>query len=223
MKLRHLLLARKAMTNLEGILKSRHYFDSKCPYSQTYGFANSHVWMWELDRKEGWAPKNWCFQTAVLEKTPGSPLDCKEIAAAAAAKSLQSCSTLCDPIDGSPPGSPFPGILQARTLEWVAISVSNAWRLNPEYSLEGLMLKFWYFGHLMQTADLLEKTLMLGKGRKRRGWQRMRQLDGIIQSMDMGFSTLREILKDRKAWCAAVQEVAKSWTQLSDWTTTILE
>ena len=86
--------------------------------------------MWEFDHKEGWVPRNWYFWMVVLEKTLESPLDCKETkpAAAAAAKSLQSCATLCDPIDGSPPGSPVFGILQARTLEWVAISFSNAWK-----------------------------------------------------------------------------------------------
>ena len=76
---RHLLLGRKAMTNLESILKSKHCFANKSPYSQSYGFSSSHVWMWELDHKEGWAPKNWCFWTVVLEKTLESPLDCKEI------------------------------------------------------------------------------------------------------------------------------------------------
>ena len=75
---RHLLLGRKAMTNLDSILKSRDITD-KGPSSQSYGFPRSHVWMWELDRKEGWAPKNWCFWTVVLEKTLESPLDCKEI------------------------------------------------------------------------------------------------------------------------------------------------
>ena len=76
----HLLLGRKTMTNLDSILKSRHYFANKCPSSQSYGFfSSSHVWMWELDHKEGWMPKNWCFQTVVLEKTLENPLDCKEI------------------------------------------------------------------------------------------------------------------------------------------------
>ena len=78
-KLRRLLLGRKAMTNLDSILKSRHHFANKGLCSQSYGFSNSRVEMWELRYKEGWAPKNWCFRIAVLEKTHESPLDCKEI------------------------------------------------------------------------------------------------------------------------------------------------
>ena len=88
--------------------------------------------------------------------------------------------------------------------------------INPEYSLEGLMLKLQYFGHLIQRTDSFEQTLMLGKieGRRKRGWQRKRWLDGI-NSMDMCLSKLWKIVKNREGWYATVQEAAKSWTQFS--------
>ena len=133
------------------IKKQRHYFAKKGPSSQSYAFSSSHIWMWESDYKESWAPKTWCFWIVVLEKTLGNPLDCKEI----------------QPV-------------------------------HSEYSLEGLMLKLklQYFGHLMWSTDSLEKTLIIGKieGRRRRGQQRMRCLDGITDSVDMSLSQLWDLV-----------------------------
>ena len=106
-------------------------------------------------------------------------------------------------------------------------SQSSLKEINPEYSLKGLMvkLKLQNFGHLMHRVDWLKKTLRLRKieGRGRRGWQRLRWLDGIIDSMDMSLSKLHEIVKDREAWHAAVHGVAKSLTQLINWTTRYLQ
>ena len=163
------------------IKKQRHHFANKGLYSQSYGFFSSHVRMWELDHKEGWAPKNWRFQTVVLEKTLENPLDSKNI-------------KLVNPKGNKP---------------WIFIGRTI------------LKLKLRYFGHLMQRAGSLEKTPMLGKiwGKRRRGRQRIRWLDGITDSVDVNLSKFQKTVKDKKAWHAAIHGVAKSWTWISDWTT----
>ena len=180
------LQERQSRPSRGGALELLNVFADKGPPSQTYGFPSGHVWMWELDHKEGWGLKNWCFWAVMLEKTLESPLDCKEI----------------QPVN--PKGNQ----------SWIFIGRTDAEAETPI---------LW---HLVWRTDSLEKTLMLGKieSRRRRGWQRMRQLDGITNWMDTSLSKIRELVIGNLGVLQSVESkrVGQYWMTELNWAELVL-
>ena len=187
---RRLLLGRKAMTNLDNILKSR---DITLPTK--FRIVIAMIFPVGMYGCESWTiKKSWTVKKAEHRRTHAFELWCWR---------------------------------RLLRVPWTARRSNQSLlkEINPEYSLEGLMLKLQNFCHLMQRADSLEKTLMLAKteGRRKRGQWRTRWLNGITNSMEINLSKVRGIVKDREAWHATVHRVAKHWTLLSNWRTTTNE